>query len=128
MEALKILVLAINYERCIMHAFGRDFHPQKPSTLTALNLGWKRSFFREAREQQDGLLSSQIQDKMQISGLLKLAGKYPEGLRAVLHRIQSHLSNSLEENSSLFFKSICLSSQVLRQGTLWGTEDADFVR
>ena len=70
----------------IMHTFGRDFHPRKPSTLTALNLGWK-VFFREAREHQNGLLSSQIQDKMEISGLLKLAGKYPEELIAVPHCI-----------------------------------------
>lgn len=37
-----------------MHTFGRDFHTHEPFTLTALNLGWK-VFFREAREQQDGL-------------------------------------------------------------------------
>lgn len=41
--------------------------------------------FREAREEQYGLLSSQIQDRMRVSGLLKLAGKYPEGLTAYRH-------------------------------------------
>lgn len=62
---------------------------------------------------------------MQISGPLKLAVKYPEGLIAALHHIQLHLSNSLEENSLLFFKSIFLSLQVLNQRSLWGTEDVD---
>jgi len=55
---------------------GGIFIPTRTLHQQLLNLGWK-PFFRETREQQDSLLSSQIQDKMQISGLLKLAGKYP---------------------------------------------------
>lgn len=70
------------------------------------------------RKQQDSLPSFQIQDEMQIPGLLKLVGKHPRGLISVLF---------MGRNFSL-----CLSSEVdfsahnhSTQETPQGTEQAD---
>lgn len=108
-SAKKILVLLTMNNPFIIQAFRRDFYPHKPSTLT--DSFWTLDGKCSSGRKENSSIACILPDPRQDANFraLKLAGKYPKGLIAVLHHIQPHLSNSLEENSSLFFKNIFLS-------------------